>query len=271
MKGIVATTIILILQFAAAEAQDLSGFWKGTFRMQGCFTSNNIELQLNLKDGMATGDSYHYQDVNNYVKKTFTGRFDASQKKLRVEEGMVTTFHIPYHCVVCIKQFTLVYSKSGNVETLRGLWTGNIMNSHAACGTDSIILTRIKESAFKDIPEIKVDTGLIRLDFYDNAEIDGDSITVRVNNKVVLTHQRLTATALTTFVHVDESQPFHEVEMIAENLGTIPPNTAVLVITAGEKSHRLSLSSAEEKIAKVRIVYEAGAGKKPEPPKYSTR
>lgn len=239
--------------------------------MQGCFTSNNIELQLNMKDGKAAGDSYHYQDINNYVKKTFTGSFDAAQKKLRVEEGIVTTFHIPYHCVVCIKQFTLVYSKSGNVETLRGLWTGNIMNTNAACGTDSIILTRIKESAFKDIPEIKVDTGLIRLDFYDNAEIDGDSITVKVNNQVVLTHQRLTATALTTFVYVDTLQPFHEIEMIAENLGSIPPNTAVLVITAGEKMHRLSLSSAEEKIAKVRIVYEAGAGRKPDPPKFSTR
>jgi hypothetical protein len=44
--------------------------------------------------------------------------------------------------------------------------------------------------------------------------------------------------------------------MVAENLGSIPPNTALLIITAGEKRYRLFLSSTEVKSAKVRFVYE---------------
>src|SRR5262245_14271257 len=122
--------------------------------MQGCFPNNNIELQLIMKDGLASGDSYHYQDVDNYVKKKFSGNYDASQKKLSLQEGMVTTYHIPRRCVICIKQFNLVYSKVGNMEILKGLWTGDVMNTRASCGGDSIILMRIQESAFKDIPEI---------------------------------------------------------------------------------------------------------------------
>ncbi len=239
--------------------------------MQGCFTSNNIELQINIKDGAATGDSYHYQDIDNYVKKKITASYDPSQKKLTVNEGFGTTNQIPQRSVVWIKEFRLVYSRAGNVETLRGLWSGNVMNTNLACGVDSIVLTRVKESAFKEIPEIKVDTGVVRLDFYDNATIDGDSITVKVNNQVVISHQRLTAKAITTYIHVDAQQPFHEVEMIAENLGSIPPNTAVLVITAGENIQRLSLSSAEAKSARVRSVSEKGNITTREPAKFSVR
>ncbi len=239
--------------------------------MIGCFPNNNIELQVTMRDGVAFGDSYHYQDVDNYVKKKFSGRYDPALKKLIVQEGLVSTYHIPRRCVICIKQFSLVYTKVGNLEILRGLWSGNVLNMSASCGTDSIILTRVAESAFKAVPEIKVDTGNIRLDFYDNAIVDDDSITVMVDNQVVLSNQRLTAKPLTTFVRIDSDSPFHEVEMIADNLGSIPPNTAILIITAGEARHLLNMSSTKSKSAKVRFVYETKTGNIPPPPKYSVR
>ena len=269
MKKCAGILIAFCSVFAVSHAQDISGYWKGTFNMQGCFPNNNIELQINLKDGQLFGDSYHYQDIDNYVKKKFSGSYDASQKKLSVQEGMITTYHIPRRCVICVKQFNLVYSKVGNMEILRGLWNGNVVNTAASCGGDSIILTRIKESAFKEVPEIKVDTGLVRLDFYDNAIVDGDSITVLVDNQVVFSHQRLTEKPLTTYVQIDLNNTFHEVEMIAENQGSIPPNTAILIITAGKTRHQLVLNSTETKSAKVRFVYEPL--NKAEPPKYSLR
>jgi hypothetical protein len=256
VKKIIAIALWFCFFGPAVSAQNLNGFWKGTFNMQGCFPNNNIELQVTMKGDEAMGDSYHYQDIDNYVKKKFTGSYNPVQKRFIVQEGIVTTYHIPHRCVICIKTFDLVYSKEGNVETLKGQWGGNVVNSYSSCGTGSIVLTRIKESAFKEIPEIKVDTGMLRLDFYDNAEIDGDSITVKVNNKIVLLHQRLTAKPLTTFIQVDLQNTFQEVEMIAENLGSIPPNTAILVVTAGEKQYRLFLSSTETKTARVRFVYE---------------
>jgi hypothetical protein len=117
-------------------------------------------------------------------------------------------------------------------------------------------LTRIRESAFKEIPEISVDTGQIRLDFYDNAQIDGDSISVKINGKTILSHQLLTAKPITTFVTIDLANKFQEVEMVAENEGSIPPNTALLIITAGEHRYQLFLSSTETKSAKVRFVYD---------------
>jgi hypothetical protein len=238
------------------SAQDLNGFWKGTLSMQGCFPQNNIELQINMKGTASSGDSYHYQDIDNYVKKNFTGVFDPIQKRLIVEEGQVTTYHIPIRCMICVKNFDLFYSRNGNVETLSGRWKGTVLNLNTSCSGGNIVLTRVKESAFKEIPEIKVDTGTLRLDFYDNAEIDGDSITVKVNNRVVLTHQKLTAKPVTTYVRIDPYNTFHEVEMIAENLGSIPPNTALLIVTWGDKQHRVNMSSTDSKSSRIRLVYD---------------
>ena len=256
VKILPAFILLLIGVTLQSDAQDISGYWKGTLSMRGCFPENNIELQVNAKGNVLAGDSYHYQDIDNYVKKKFRGSFDRASKKLSLQEGIVTTYHIPQRCVICVKNFELSYSREGKVETLKGYWSGNVLNTTQSCDGGSIILTRIRESAFKEIPEIKVDTGTIRLDFYDNAQIDGDSITVLVDRQVVLTHQRLTANPVTAYIRIDLNNTFHEVEMVAENLGSIPPNTAILIITAGEKRHLLSLSSSETKSARVRIVYD---------------
>ena len=261
VKLLLALSFLLTTVTFQSVAQDISGFWKGTLSMRGCFPENNIELQINAKGNLVAGDSYHYQDIDNYVKKSFRGSYDRTSKRLTLQEGIVTTYHIPQRCVICIKNFDLIYYREGNKETLKGYWSGNVLNSTLSCDGGNIILTRIRESAFKEIPEIKVDTGSIRLDFYDNAQVDGDSITVLVDKQVVLTHQRLSGKPVTTYIKIDLNNTFHEVEMVAENLGSIPPNTAILIITAGKSRHTLALSSSETKSARVRIVYDEETSK----------
>lgn len=256
MKWILTTIWLTCLSYGTGYAQNISGFWKGTLTMTGgCFPENHIELQISLSGNEIYGNSYHYLDINYYVKKKFTGSYNPTSGKLIVREGAVTTFKIPSHCRVCIKNYELQYSKSGDIETLSGTWNGKIMGTGTDCDVGTITLSRIKESAFKEIPEIEVDTGDIRLDFYDNGVVDGDSITVVVNKQVVLAHQKLTAKPVTAFVRIDVHSTFQEVEMIAENLGDIPPNTALLLITAGDKRYRLFLTSTETKSAKVRFIY----------------
>lgn len=222
----------------------------------GCFAENNIELQLHIRGTTVFGDSYHYQDINNYVKKKLTGTYDTATRRLTLHEEYVTTYHIPQTCVICMKNYYLTYTKGGNVETISGNWDGKILNTGVDCSTGPITLSRIKESAFKEVPEVIVDTGTIRLDFYDNATIDGDSITVLVNKNVVVSRQLLSARPVTAYVTVDLNNPFHEIEMVAENEGSIPPNTALLIITAGVKKYQLFLSAAKGRSAMIRVIYE---------------
>jgi hypothetical protein len=74
---------------------------------------------------------------------------------------------------------------------------------------------------------------------------------------MVVSHQRLAAKPITVAMRIDLLNTEHEVIMIAENEGTIPPNTALLIVTAGEKRYRLFLSSdADQKKVLVRFIYE---------------
>ncbi|MCW3115116.1 MAG: hypothetical protein JWR18_3512 [Segetibacter sp.] len=238
-------------------AQDISGFWEGGLDMfDGCFKVNNIELQISIKGDSIYGSSYHYLNVENYVKKNFTGTYDRHTKKIVLHERTVTTYKIPGFCTVCIKRYELTYMPGTSREFLDGGWTSVVTADFASCGSGAIKLSRVRESAFKEIPEINVDTGLLRLDFYDNGQVDDDSISVKINNVTVLTHQKLSAKPITAFIRIDLKNTFQEVEMIAENLGSIPPNTALLIITAGEKRYELFLSSSTKKSAKVRFLYE---------------
>jgi type IV secretory pathway VirB9-like protein len=44
--------------------------------------------------------------------------------------------------------------------------------------------------------------------------------------------------------------------MYADNLGKIPPNTSLMIITAGTKRYELRISSSEKKSAVVRFRYQ---------------
>lgn len=91
---------------------------------------------------------------------------------------------------------------------------------------------------------------------YDNGEIDGDTISVYLNNKLVLSQKMLTAAPLTIKLHMDESDPEQELVMVAENLGRIPPNTSLMIVEAGEQRFDVRITSTEQKNAVVRFRYE---------------
>ena len=259
---------LLFISSLAAIAQDVSGVWKGelTF-VGGCFAKNNIEIQLKTVGDGVYGSSYHYLDVNNYIKKEASGYFDAKNRKLVVQEGAVTAQLLVDRCSICIKKFQFLYRKEGEKEFLDGFWTGKLQGTNIDCGTGgTITLSRSLNPTFKEekIPEVKVDTGDVQLRFYDNATVDGDSISVRVNSKVVLSHHRLSEKPGTAIARVSLDTPMVEVEMIAENLGSIPPNTAFLEVISGSVYHRLFLVSTKNKSAKVRFIYDKVAAKKPQ-------
>jgi hypothetical protein len=252
----------------AALAQDVNGFWKGelTF-VGGCFAKNNIELQLKVIGDGVYGSSYHYLDVRNYIRKEASGYFDAKTRILVVQEGAVTDEKLVDRCSICVKKFQLTYRKDGTMEYLDGFWIGKLQGTNIDCGTGgTITLSRSATPTFLEekLPTIAVDTGEIRLRFYDNATIDGDIISVYVNKKVILSNHTLAGTPATIMTRISLEDPMIVLEMVAENLGSIPPNTAFLEVMCGNVYHRLFLVSTKEKSAKVRFVYDKEAGRKPQ-------
>ncbi|MBM3415646.1 MAG: hypothetical protein FJY20_04190 [Bacteroidetes bacterium] len=95
----------------------------------------------------------------------------------------------------------------------------------------------------------------ITVKLFDNGEIDGDTISVYLDNKLVLSSKRLTASPLVVKIKMDEEDSEHELTMVAENLGSIPPNTSLMIVEAGEQRYEVRITSTEQKNAVVRFKY----------------
>ncbi len=95
----------------------------------------------------------------------------------------------------------------------------------------------------------------ITVELYDNGEIDGDTITVYHNNEIIAYKKGLTKQPIVLHITANIDDPIHEFVMVADNLGSIPPNTALMVIKTGGKRYELFISSDEEKNAKVVIEF----------------
>ena len=96
----------------------------------------------------------------------------------------------------------------------------------------------------------------VTVKLYDNGEIDDDTISVFFDNRLVLSKKKLTASPLTVKLKMDELDTNHELVMVAENLGRIPPNTSLMIVEAGEQRFEVRITSNEQKNAMVRFRYE---------------
>ncbi len=113
--------------------------------------------------------------------------------------------------------------------------------------TPLVLKTRENE-LFK---KIETEAGEIRINLYDNGEIDGDTVSIYHNNKLIRSHIRLSEEAIPITIAINASEPHHELVMVAENLGSIPPNTSVMVITTPRNRYEVFISSNTQKNAKV--------------------
>ncbi len=104
------------------------------------------------------------------------------------------------------------------------------------------------------IKEIPVSGDSIELRFYDNAEIDGDSISLFLNDKLIFQHIKLTANAYSIKLAVSEMTESNELVMVAENMGSIPPNTSYMIAIVNGQRQDAYLSSTEGSSAMIRLI-----------------
>jgi hypothetical protein len=95
----------------------------------------------------------------------------------------------------------------------------------------------------------------ITIELYDNGSIDNDTITVYHNNELVVSKAKLVYTPITVKIKGMVPTSHHEIVVVAENLGDIPPNSALMVVKAGRERYEVNLASTETMNAKVIINY----------------
>jgi len=128
---------------------------------------------------------------------------------------------------------------------------GTGMSRHFATIPPPVLKTRSNQV----VRTLIVNVNEITLNIYDDGVIDHDTVSIYLDNKQVVNHAMLTDRPLTLTLHLDESNDYHELVMVAENEGEIPPNTSLMIVKAGDKEYEVRITSTEQKNAVVQFKY----------------
>jgi hypothetical protein len=98
------------------------------------------------------------------------------------------------------------------------------------------------------------DKDSIKVDVYDNGEIDGDSVSVYEEQVQRINKRMITAKPITFYISLDKNiNPIAHLRLVAESLGAIPPCTALMIVTTKSKRYEVRLSSNFNKNATVEL------------------
>lgn len=276
MRSLLA--ILLLLSSVMGEglrAQDLTGQWTGTASDNGSDTRQKIVLTITEGDSAVAGVLHWYFPETQYIRHfIISGRFYGKDSVLTIREdsalaaamgdsGRGSGFHVLYY-----------RRTPGRRDALEGQWESMAtpqgekpaalairLEKKAPPFIPIVIPRKKKDSAqlkalqdrqtpvIATIPVRGTDT--VKVVLYDNGEIDGDSVSLYMNNELLLQHYKLTAQPKVLLVAIDKSLPVNRLVLFAENLGTLPPNTALMEVTVHGKTYELFLSTDYKKNASV--------------------
>lgn len=119
------------------------------------------------------------------------------------------------------------------------------------------VITRSRNNEL--LQTLTVQNNQVQVKLYDNGEIDDDTISVYLDNKLVLSNKRLSASPLSISINMEQDGEEHVLVMVAENLGRIPPNTSLMIVNDGDKRYEVRVTSTQQKNAMIRFRYKGGS------------
>ncbi|RYZ55488.1 MAG: hypothetical protein EOP49_02730 [Sphingobacteriales bacterium] len=271
---------VFILLSSSSLAQDLSGTWTGNYDHHPLMVrSEKLLLKLNFhEDSTITGTSHIYYGNGNYEHYRLKGRYYKDRNLIRLREDSTLSVRMNSGTTLCRGTYNLQLFPTSSKLIFKGSWKDNAMGGYR-CPTvgvsvrkdlpptpprkDSIapvataradsVLKQERVSVLPVLPGKPQVQGLIelgqdekdsiRIALVDNGEIDHDVVSVYVNGEPVLRNQKLTKDTAGFYISFPASTAVCTVLMRAESMGSIPPCTALMVVTTRRKKHLITLSS----------------------------
>jgi len=141
-------------------------------------------------------------------------------------------------------------SRPANIirDSIKSALPGNVRSKAPIVAAKPIdlnekVIKELQTRTFAPVsPVIEVDSDSLKVSFYDNGDIDNDTISVFYNRIPVIVKKMLSNQPLSVTFALDTT--INEISMFAENLGLFPPNSAVAIIYAGEQRFELNMTSS---------------------------
>jgi len=286
MRVLLAILLLLLGPGRALWAQDLTGQWTGTAIDNLSGAKEKLVLNISSADSAFGGVLHWYFPERHYIRHIIiSGRYYGKDSVLTIRDDSVlrgkdvtssaegdNTGHPPGGFYI------LYFKRINHRDILEGRWQSPPNEPNTGSSDLSI---RLEKKAPPFVPIIlpshkKKDsaqqkqfetlqsresvvvahipsrgTDSVKIALYDNGEIDGDSVSLYLNDEMILQHLRLTEKAKTLIIPIDKSLPVNKLTLFAENLGRLPPNTALMEVTIHGKTYDLFLSTDYKRNATV--------------------
>ena len=97
------------------------------------------------------------------------------------------------------------------------------------------------------VKKVEVNQAIFKVDLYDDGDIDGDIVTVYYNGNMIVESKKLTDNPLTLNLSTETGKTENELLIYADNVGEIPPNTALMIVTEGKQRTEVRISADSKK------------------------
>jgi N-acetylmuramoyl-L-alanine amidase len=108
----------------------------------------------------------------------------------------------------------------------------------------------------KETKVLQVESNKIKVELFDDGDIDNDIVSVYFNKEQVVNKRALSANGYVINLDLVPGKT-NELVLYADNLGSIPPNTALMVITDGKNRYEVRLSADLKNNASVRFEFKS--------------
>ena len=99
------------------------------------------------------------------------------------------------------------------------------------------------QRAEKVLQEVAIAADSLTLSLYDNGVVDGDVVSVYVNGENIFDNAKLTGAAIKKTIALKATGGEIKILLVAETLGSLPPNTGLLIIDDGTTNHNVHFSA----------------------------
>lgn len=256
---------VFLLSFFASGVlytQNISGVWIGNYKGHA-FAANPDKLVVEIfvyNDSMITGLSHLYYPHNQYERYKINGVI-RSDGTIYFSEDSTIAVKLGFMEENCLGNYTMKLSSTDTSFRLEGRWKDN-STALFHCAASGVWLEKSKAAEIQQAPALKSEKVVertsdiqsvievnanekesISIELYDNGIVDHDSVSLYLDDSLILYKQFVSARPITITISLDKKNSLNKLKLVAESLGSIPPCTVLMFINTKRKKYQVNLSS----------------------------
>ena len=100
----------------------------------------------------------------------------------------------------------------------------------------------INGRTIETIQSVNYSSDSLVITLYDNGEVDGDTVSILMNGNVIMPMVGLSTKPVRKTIYTKDITDSIQIVMYAENLGSLPPNTGLLIVNDGKDRYEIRFS-----------------------------